>query len=89
MGVTDIGQETLRIRADFFFSKDVVFYFFILLYFLRFNFIYFWLCWVFVAAHRLSLVKQGLLLLRSTGSRCAGSVVVMHGLSFSAACGIF
>ena len=29
------------------------------------------------------------LLLRSTGSRCAGSVVVAHGLSCSAACGIF
>ena len=50
-------------------------------------FIYFWLCWVFVAAHGLSLVVvsgsyslllcvgfslQWLLLLRSTGSRCAG-----------------
>ena len=29
------------------------------------------------------------LLLRSTGSRCAGSVVVAHGPSFSVACGIF
>ena len=29
------------------------------------------------------------LLLRSTGSRCAGSVVVAHGPSHSAACGIF
>ena len=29
------------------------------------------------------------LLLRSTGSRCAGSVVVAHGPSLSAACGIF
>ena len=29
------------------------------------------------------------LLLRSTGSRCAGSVVVSHGLSCSAACRIF
>ena len=50
-------------------------------------FIYFWLCWVLVAAHGLSLVAeiggysslrcagfslQWLLLLRSTGSRCAG-----------------
>ena len=50
-------------------------------------FIYFWLCWVFVAARRLSLVVasegysslqcagfslQWLLLLRSTGSRRAG-----------------
>ena len=29
------------------------------------------------------------LLFQSTGSRCAGSVVVAHGLSCSAACGIF
>ena len=29
------------------------------------------------------------LLLQSTGSRCTGSVVVAHGLSCSAACGIF
>ena len=29
------------------------------------------------------------LLLRSTGSRCAGSVFVAHGLSCSVACGIF
>ena len=54
-------------------------------------FIYFWLRWVFVAARGLSLVVasggysslwcvgfslQWLLLLRSTGSRLAGSVVV-------------
>ena len=31
----------------------------------------------------------GPLLLRSTGSRCAGSVAVAHGLSCSVACGIF
>ena len=67
-------------------------------------FIYFWLCWVFVAAHGLSLVAASggysllrcagfslrwLLFLRSTGSRRTGSVVVVHGLSCSAACGIF
>ena len=66
-------------------------------------FIYFWLCWVFVSVRGLSLVVAsgghsssqctGLslsrpLLLRSTGSRCAGSVVVAHGPSCSAACGI-
>ena len=53
----------------------------------KFIYIYFWLCWVFVAACRLSLVAvsrvysllqcagfslQWLLLLRSMGSRCAG-----------------
>ena len=77
----------------FFFNK---FYFYL--------FIYFWLCWVFVAVRGLSLVVAsgghsssrcaGLslsrpLLLRSTGSRRAGSVVVAHGPSCSAACGIF
>ena len=67
-------------------------------------FIYFWLCWVFVSVRGLSLAAAsgghsssrcaGLslsrpLLLRSTGSRRAGSVVVAHGTSCSAACGIF
>ena len=67
-------------------------------------FIYFWLCWVFVSVRGLSLVVAsgghsssrcaGLSLwwplpLRSTGSRRAGSVVVAHGPSCSAACGIF
>ena len=66
--------------------------------------IYLWLCWVFVSVRGLSLVTAsgghssslcaGLslswpLLLRSTGSRRAGSVVVAHGPSCSAACGIF
>ena len=66
-------------------------------------FIYFWLCWVFVSVRGLSLVAAsgghsssrcaGLslsrpLLLRSTGSRRAGSVIVAHGPSCSAACGI-
>ena len=67
-------------------------------------FIYFWLCWVSVSVRGLSPVAAsgghsssrctGLslsrpLLLRSTGSRRAGSVVVAHGLSCSTACGIF
>ena len=67
-------------------------------------FIYFWLCWVFVSVRGLSLVAAsgghsslryaGLslsrpLLLRSTGSRRAGSAIVAHGPSCSAACGIF
>ena len=67
-------------------------------------FIYFWLCWVFVSARGLSLVAASgghsssrcaalslsrPLLLRSTGSRCTGSIVVAHGPSCSAACGIF
>ena len=67
-------------------------------------FIYLWLCWVFVSVRGLSLVVAsggrsssrcaGLsllrsLLLRSTDCRCAGSVIVAHGPSCSAACGIF
>ena len=74
-------------------------------FFFFFNlFIYFWLCWVFVSVRGLSLVAAsgghsssrctGLslsqpLLLRSTSSSRAGSVVVAHGPSCSAACGIF
>ena len=65
---------------------------------------YLWLCWVFVSVWGLSPVAAsggrsslwcvGLslsqpLLLRSTGSRHAGSVVVAHGPSCSAACEIF
>ena len=66
-------------------------------------FIYFWLCWVLVSVRGLSPVAAsgghsssrcaGLslsrpLLLRSTGSRRAGSVIVAHGPSCPAACGI-
>ena len=66
-------------------------------------FIYFWLCWVFVSVRGLPLVAASgghsslrcasLSLSRplfwGTGSRRAGSVVVAHGPSCSAACGIF
>ena len=68
-------------------------------------FIYlFLLCWVFVSVRGLSLIAvsgghsssrcAGLslsrpLLLRSTGSRRAGSVTVAHGPSCPVACGIF
>ena len=63
-----------------------------------------WLCWVFVSVRGLSLVVASgghsssrctgfslsrPLLLRSTGSRRAGSVIVAQGPSCSAACGIF
>ena len=66
--------------------------------------IYLWLCWIFVSVREPSPVVAsrghsssrcaGLslsrpLLLRSTGSRRASSVVVAHGPSCSAACGIF
>ena len=71
--------------------------------FLNYLFIYLWLYWIFVSVLGLSLVAEsgghsssrcaGLslsrpLLLRSTGSRRAGSVVGAHGPSCSAACGI-
>ena len=80
------------------------FFFFLVIIFKIYLFIYFWLCWVFVSVRGLSLVAAsgghssswctGLslswpLLLRSTGSRRTGSVVVAHGPSCSAACGIF
>ena len=80
------------------------FFFFFLSYFLIYLFIFFWLCWVFVSVQGLSLVAAsggpsswrctGLslsrpLLLQSTGSRRTGSVVVAHGPSCFAACGIF
>ena len=67
-------------------------------------FIYLWLCWVFVSVRGLSLAAASgghssswctvlsllrALLLRSTDSRCAGSVIVAHGPSRSTACGIF
>ena len=81
----------------------VVLFFFLNL-FIYYLFIYFWLCLVFVSVRGLSLVVAsgghsssrcaGLspswpLLFWSTSSRRAGSVVVTHGLSCSAACGIF
>ena len=66
-------------------------------------FIYLWLCWAFVSVRGLSpaaasgdhsssrcagLSPSRPLLLRSTGSRRAGSAIVAHGPSCSAACGI-
>ena len=83
----------------FFFLKEFL-YFYLFIYL----FIYFWLCWVFISVRGLSPVAasgghsssrcMGLslswaLLLRSTSSRRTGSVVVAHGPSCSAACGIF
>ena len=73
-------------------------------FFFNYLFIYLWMCWVFVSVQGLSLVAASgghsssrctglslswLLLLRSTGSRRAGSVIVAHGPSCSVACGIF
>ena len=87
------GKEKNSFLTSSFFKKKIIIYLFI----------YFWLCWVFVSVRGLSLVAASgghsssrsaglslsrLLLLRSTGSRRAGSVVVAHGPSCSAACGI-
>ena len=84
---------------------SLVYFIFLFIFFYKFIlFIYFWLRWVLVAVCGLSLVAvsggysssqcTGLslswpLLLRSTGSRRAGSVVVAYRLSCSVACGIF
>ena len=93
----------LRFRK-FFTIISFFFFFIFFFFFFNFSFIYFWLCWVFVSVRGLSPVAAsgghssswctGLSLsrplpLRSTGSRCAGSAVVAHGPSCSAACGIF
>ena len=77
---------------------------FLFIYLFIYLFVYLWLCWVFVSVRGLSLIASsgghssswcaGLslsrpLLLRSKGSRRASSVIVAHGPSCSAACGIF
>ena len=96
--MTSQGLIYLQLEAcTFFFFLKACFSFFFLI------FIYLWLCWVFVSVRGLSLVVAsgghpssrcaGLsllrpLLLRSAGSRRAGSVIVAHGPSRSAACGI-
>ena len=89
---------------DIFLSSSFFFFKFYLFIYLFIYLFYLWLCWVFVSVRGLSLVVAsgghssswcaGLslsrpLLLRSTGSRRAGSVIVAHGPSCSAACGIF
>ena len=86
----------------FFFFKDSFPSFFFNYYY--YYYFILWLCWVFVSVRGPSPVVAsgghsssrcaGLppsrpLLLRSTGSRRAGSVIVAHGPSSSAACGIF
>ena len=93
-----LQMRTLRRRGChfLFFFKEFLLFIYL--------FIYFWLCWVFVSVRGLSLVVASgghssswcaclslsqPLLLRSTGSRRAGSVVAAHGPSCSTACGIF
>ena len=91
--------SNLWMFLSFKFPWNIAFFFFNSLSYLSIYF-YFWLCWVFTSVRGLSLVVAsgghsssrcaGLslsrpLLLRSTGSRHAGSVVVAHGPSCSAA----
>ena len=94
--LTSSSPEAYWIRFFFFLRNSFIYLF-----------IYLWLCWVFVSVQGLSVVAAsgghsssgctGLslsrpLLLRSTGSRCAGSVVVAHRPSCLVAprqCGIF
>ena len=79
----------------FFFKERLLFFSFLNFWGFIYLFIYLWLCWVFVSVRGLSPVAAcgghsssrcaGLslsrpLLLRSTGSRRAGSVVVAHGI---------
>ena len=97
------GRRLTRFRFVLFFKKTHLPFFWFFKKFI-YLFIYFWLCWAFVSVRGLSLVATsgghsssrcaGLslswpLLLWSTGSRRAGSVVVAHRPSCSAACGIF
>ena len=100
-----ISKIILLISKNPFLFSDCLFIFsFFFLNESLFIYLFFWLCWVFVSVRGLSLVAAsgghsssqcaGLsllrpLLLRSTSSRCAGSVVVAHTPSCSVAFGIF
>ena len=94
------GQDTMWLQTCHLLCIRIIFLLLLLIYLL----IYLWLYWVFVSVRGLSLVAAsgghssprcaGLslsrpLLWRSTGSRRAGSVIVAHGPSCSAARGIF
>ena len=96
-------MEDIQVALEILFCAGFLFFFFFNFGFI-YLFIYLWLCWVFISVRGLSLVAAsgghsssrcaGLsllrpLLLRSTGSRHAGSVIVAHGPSCSTACGIF
>ena len=90
-------------KGEIFPYQWYVFFVCLFCFFKFYLFIYLWLCWVFVSVWGLSLVAASgghsssrcagpslsrPLLLRSTGSRRAGSAIVAHGPSRSAACGI-
>ena len=80
----------------FFFKEQVIYKLAFYFYLFKHYFIYLWLCWIFVSVRGLSLVvaSGGHSSSRCAGphyrglSRRAGSVIVAHGPSCSAACGI-
>ena len=101
MGLQILKIVMVTTQVNYIISSFVLFLFFKNFIYL---FIYLWLCCVFISLRGLSPVVAsggpsssrcaGLslsrpLLLQSTGSRRAGSVIVAHGPSRSAACGIF
>ena len=96
------SYHLIMVYNPFYMMMNLVYQYFVEDFFLN-KFIYFWLCWAFVSVRGLSLVAESggrsssrcaslslsqSLLLRSTGSRRAGSVVVAHGPSCSVAWGI-
>ena len=104
IGLSYTLNESFTQEWFFFFLKGYLFTFFFFFKITFYLFIYLWLCWVFVSVRGLSLVVASgghsssrcagpspsrPLLLRSTGSRRAGSAIVAHGPSCSAARGIF
>ena len=87
---SELSKETHRLTKQKTLKKKVL--------------LYFWVCWVFAAMHRLSLVVasrgysslqckafsfQWPFLLWSMDPRHSGSVVVAHECNCSAACGVF
>ena len=93
------GDYCLFVYLSIYFWQGKICFFFFFFFKFIYLFIYFWLCWVFVSVQGLSPVAAsgghsssrwaGLLLSRPLPLRSAGSVVVAHGPSRSAACGIF
>ena len=98
------GEIILHFNFVYIFTAQFIGLFILHIFFKILFIFYLWLCWVFISVQGLSLVaasgghsslwcaRSSLsrpLLLRSTGSRGAGSVIVAHRPSCSVACGIF
>ena len=79
-------------------EKKYIYTVFLVFFFFKI-YLFSWLCWVFVPTHRLSLVVtnwgysllmvHGLFIMWLLSLQSTGSIVVVHRLSCSAACGIF